>query len=112
MSLLVGAVLTLGIVYFIVYRIIENFIYKKVKLIYKTIHNSKRSHDQSREKLVMEGDMIANVNQEVKEWAESQQDEIDELHKKAQYRREFLGNVSHELKNTHLQYSRLYPYIA
>ncbi len=95
---LIGIVLTIAVVYLVVYRIIENFIYKKVKLIYKTIHNSKRGHDKGGEKMLMDGDVIAHVNQEVKDWAESQQGEIDELRQKAQYRREFLGNVSHELK--------------
>jgi two-component system phosphate regulon sensor histidine kinase PhoR len=38
------------------------------------------------------------VNEEVAIWANDRKEEIDELKKMEVYRREFLGNVSHELK--------------
>jgi two-component system, OmpR family, phosphate regulon sensor histidine kinase PhoR len=42
--------------------------------------------------------VISKVNEEVTEWAKDRKEEIEELKKLEAYRREFLGNVSHELK--------------
>ncbi|MFA7138663.1 MAG: ATP-binding protein, partial [Bacteroidales bacterium] len=78
---------------------LENFFYKKIKLIYKTIHNLKRPKGQKTSTIdVNERDVLEKVNTEVREWAESQRQIISDLEQTASYRREFLGNVSHELK--------------
>jgi two-component system phosphate regulon sensor histidine kinase PhoR len=41
---------------------------------------------------------LEDVNRQVTEWSKKQKNEIDMLKEQATYRREFLGNVSHELK--------------
>ena len=38
------------------------------------------------------------VEKEVKEWADAKEEELDQMKKDDNYRREFIGNVSHELK--------------
>jgi two-component system phosphate regulon sensor histidine kinase PhoR len=43
-------------------------------------------------------DMLEQVNREVEEWAARQGKEIDALKRLEAYRRDFIGNVSHELK--------------
>ncbi len=43
-------------------------------------------------------DVLDIVNQVVLEWGKEKKQEIEELKRMAVYRREFLGNVSHELK--------------
>jgi two-component system phosphate regulon sensor histidine kinase PhoR len=48
--------------------------------------------------LTLDKDIIHKVNEEVTEWAQDRRQEIEELKKLEAYRREFLGNVSHELK--------------
>ena len=48
--------------------------------------------------LTLDKDIISKVNEEVTEWAQDRRQEIEELKKLEAYRREFLGNVSHELK--------------
>lgn len=93
-----GMLISIPLMYFAFYLTLEQFIYKKIKLIYKNIYSKKRGDSEIHEKLVLKGDVIENVNKEVSDWADLQQDEIDELRKMAEYRREFLGNVSHELK--------------
>ncbi len=78
---------------------LERFFYKKIKLIYKTIHNFKRPKGHKTSMInVNEGDVLERVNVEVREWAESQRQKIRDLEESASYRREFLGNISHELK--------------
>ena len=90
-----------GIVsFFFFYYALEIFIYRKIKLIYKNIHRLKTTRYKSSvfNKTGMSGDPISEVNQEVILWAKDQRAEIEELKKLENFRKEFLGNVSHELK--------------
>ena len=84
---------------YIVYKyILDKFIYEKIRLIYKTIHNLKVSQKQPKTALISKKNIIDEANREVLEWAENKTKEIEDLKKLEAYRREFLGNVSHELK--------------
>ncbi|KAF0196443.1 MAG: two-component system OmpR family phosphate regulon sensor histidine kinase PhoR [Bacteroidetes bacterium] len=95
--LIIGVnLLVLGLSYLIFRYTLEKFIYEKIKIIYKTIRNLKLPKDTDRR--AMTGGTLDKVNQEVIEWSETKKKEIEELKKMAKYRREFLGNVSHELK--------------
>jgi two-component system, OmpR family, phosphate regulon sensor histidine kinase PhoR len=85
--------------YFVLRFSLERFIYSRIKLVYKTIHKQKLAKDDKKEYVTsIHGDIIGKVNEEVENWANDRKDEIDELKKMEVYRREFLGNVSHELK--------------
>ncbi|MCF8373302.1 MAG: sensor histidine kinase [Bacteroidales bacterium] len=85
------------IFYVILYYALNNFIIHRIRPIYKTIHNINIPDKEIREKLE-DKDIISVVDQEVREWARTKTLEIDQLKKLEQYRKEFLGNVSHELK--------------
>ncbi len=83
--------------YLVIKYSIDYFIIEKLKIIYQTIGKMKtRSDIKTPQK--NSGDVLDIVNQAVLEWSEKQQKEIAELKRMAAYRREFLGNVSHELK--------------
>lgn len=75
--------------------LVKRFLIEKLRLIYKIIRTSKSSKDEKKEKVLSSLD---KVNKEVIEWTENKKKEIEELKRMATYRREFLGNVSHELK--------------
>jgi two-component system phosphate regulon sensor histidine kinase PhoR len=78
---------------------LEYFIYKKIKLIYKTIHSLKtQKYDAKLSNFDWQSDPITNMNKEVINWARDQKEQMEELKKLADFRKEFLGNVSHELK--------------
>ncbi len=83
--------------YIIVYFLLNSFIFEKINPIYKTIHNLNIPDKQLRKNLE-EKDMITEVNKEVIVWARKKTKEIAQLKQLAKYRKEFLGNVSHELK--------------
>lgn len=83
--------------YFVYRYTLENFIYDKIKLIYKTIHKLKMPQGAGKH-LEIKADTLDKVNLEVQKWGEVQQKEIQHLKEMARYRREFLGNISHELK--------------
>lgn len=78
---------------------LEFFIYRKIKLIYKTIHSLKtQKYDAKLSNFDLMSDPISNMNKEVISWATDQKEQMEELKKLAEFRKEFLGNVSHELK--------------
>jgi len=84
--------------YLAVYNSLRRYIYQKIKLIYKTIHSMKTPTTNTVVHVNMKNHMIDEVEQEVVEWAENWTKEISALKSMEVYRREFLGNVSHELK--------------
>jgi two-component system phosphate regulon sensor histidine kinase PhoR len=85
--------------YIVFYYLIEKYIYSKIKLIYKLIHNLKLGRDL-RDALGehVSADPINDVEHEVQEWAKQKKSEIDELKKQEKFRRDFLSNISHEFK--------------
>jgi two-component system phosphate regulon sensor histidine kinase PhoR len=84
--------------YFILTALLEVFIYRKIKLIYKNMSAYKGSKERTLAKVDLNKDILGNVNQEVIDWQQNRSNEIAELKKLENFRKEFLGNVSHELK--------------
>lgn len=85
------------IVFITVNYIINKFIVEKIKPIYKTIHSfnisDKKINESSEDK-----DIISAVKNDVDAWAKNKTQEINKLKESAKFRREFIGNISHELK--------------
>lgn len=95
---LITFLLVFGVSMFMVRYVVDRFIYEKIKLIYKTIYNLKTPKADLKRKLREDEDALDTVNKEVVSWAETQKREIQTLKDQEEYRRDFLGNVSHELK--------------
>ncbi len=97
LALIVSSAVIFIIAYAIFLHTLEKFIYSKIRLIYKSIHSVKvgkreqPSHQPA-------NNLIDNVREEVENWESEKQLEIEQLKRLEQYRREFIGNVSHELK--------------
>ena len=95
MSVASGAVV--GVVCFLlVYRQLGLYIQDRVRIIYKTIRRLKGS--TSHVHLDMGQDIVEQVNRDVMTWADSQIEEITTLREADTFRKEFIGNLSHELK--------------
>lgn len=84
--------------WYILYVALERFIYRRIKLIYKTISTMKETGKQMPVHESLKADIISDVEQEVYDWTTVKRKEIEELKMLGEFRREFLGNVSHELK--------------
>ncbi len=97
--LLITFSVTMFTSFVVFYYLIEKYVYSKIKLIYKQIHNLKLGKDL-KDALgeYVSSDPINDVQQEVKEWARDKKLEIDELRRQEKFRREFLSNISHEFK--------------
>lgn len=96
--LVVGGILSMVLTWALFLWFTKRFISNRIRALYKTIYNVKLP-DNEELKLPGSGDELINkIQQDVIEWAATRSTEIDDLRKLEIYRREFLGNVSHELK--------------
>jgi two-component system, OmpR family, phosphate regulon sensor histidine kinase PhoR len=85
--------------YLLILTIIQNFIYKKIKLIYKFIHQTKASKkEEMYYKYILPKKSIDEVWEDVENWGEQRSREIEMLKKNEKFRKEFLQNLSHEFK--------------
>jgi two-component system, OmpR family, phosphate regulon sensor histidine kinase PhoR len=76
---------------------VNKFIYSKIRLIYKSIYSIK-AQKMDRHKFTSNRNILENVEQEVAHWGDEKQKEIERLKQLEEYRKDFIGNVSHELK--------------
>ena len=78
---------------------LERFIYRKIKLIYKFIYQTKASKkEETYYQYLLPQKSIDEVREDVEEWAEKQVEEIELLKRNEQFRKEFLQNLAHEFK--------------
>jgi len=93
-AIVVGFILE-EISYFVIYSAVEKFIDHRIKVLYKTISKIKGGDEQS---INMDEDVVETANQDVMEWAEDQIKEITLLRETDSFRKDFIGNLAHELK--------------
>ena len=78
---------------------IQRFIYRKIKLIYKFIYQTKATkREEFYYKNILPKKSIDEVSEDVEKWAEQRKEEIEILQANEAYRKEFLQNLSHEFK--------------
>ena len=86
-----------AVVYFVTYWAVKKFIYNKVKIIYKNIFSQKIRRDTKKE-ISTNPKLLEDVYEKVEDWMVSNEAEIKKLKDQESFRREFLGNLAHELK--------------
>ena len=96
--LLITDVSILIFTYFIFKISIKSFIYDKIRLIYKIIRNLKLQKDEKPD-IKLNTDILKEVKEEVEDWGLKHKLEINTLKEREEFRREYIGNISHELKN-------------
>ena len=97
-GLLSFIVIFIGSYGLIVYTL-QTFIYRKIKLIYKFIYQTKANkREEFYYKNILPQKSIDEVREDVENWAEQRKAEIELLQQNEAYRKEFLQNLSHELK--------------
>src|SRR5207253_4762809 len=75
------------------------FIYRKIKLIYKFIYQTKATkREETYYKYILPKKSIDEVREDVEQWAEQRSAEIEMLKSNEAYRKEFLQNLAHEFK--------------
>jgi two-component system, OmpR family, phosphate regulon sensor histidine kinase PhoR len=92
-------VVILGGSYYLILFVLERFIYRKIKLIYKQIYQTKATKkEETYYKYILPQKSIDEVREDVEKWAEENKQEMEVLKQNEQFRREFLQNLSHEFK--------------
>jgi len=95
----VSLLIIFGGAYSIIFFMMQQFVYRKIKLIYKLIYQTKASkREEFYYKNILPQKSIDEVREDVEEWAEQKKAEIEILQQNEAYRKEFLQNLSHELK--------------
>ena len=84
--------------YFINIFFITQYLFRRIKPIYKLIHENKKSTLNAQAFDNAGKDVFHLVSEDVRQWKEEHQRKIENLQTLENYRRDFLGNVSHELK--------------
>jgi two-component system, OmpR family, phosphate regulon sensor histidine kinase PhoR len=97
--LFVSIIIVFGTSFFTFYYTIERFFYRKIKLLYKFISQTKAGvKEEALRDIVMPQTTIDQVSDDVMKWANEQKKEIEILEKNELFRREFLMNFAHEIK--------------
>ena len=93
----VSVFISFGISFWLVYSAVNNFILEKLNPIYKSLENIPITKKELRRKM-QTGDVIREVDSMVINYAQNRAKEIKKLRRLEKYRKEFIGNLSHELK--------------
>jgi len=97
--MLTAFILTFLVSYYLYLYTLQNFIYRKIKLIYKFIYQTKASkREEFFNKNILPLKTIEEVSEDVEKWAIQKKEELDILRRNEEFRKEFLLNLSHELK--------------
>jgi len=85
--------------FYLISFMLERFIYRKIKLIYKQIYQTKATKkEETYYKYILPQKSIDEVREDVEKWAEENKQEMEVLKQNELFRREFLQNLSHEFK--------------
>lgn len=94
LGLIVSILILASINFLVIKFFLDKYVFRKIKLIYKLIYDAKK--DKGAPEINMES--LEDVNKKVVEWAVSTKKEIANLKSLEEYRRNYVGNISHELK--------------
>lgn len=83
--------------YLIFFIFIKKFITEKLKVLYRSIRKGK-FEPQSPQAFSLRDDVIEKAEADTQNWTEEKNTEISQLKAQAEFRKEFIGNLAHELK--------------
>ena len=97
--IVISSLSILFITYLFAHYVIDEFINRKIKLIYKFIYQTKASkREEFFQNKVLPQKSLEEVGEEVLQWADQRKAEMEILEKNEAFRKEFLQNLSHEFK--------------
>lgn len=83
--------------FFIFFVLVRQFLHERLSVLYRSIRKGKMNVEEPFE-MSMRKDPIGDAQVATKEWADEKHIEITALKEQDKFRREFLGNLAHELK--------------
>lgn len=97
-DILLGIFFVFGASYIVSYYIIKVYIQKRLGKIYKAIQIKHRRPNQPLKPISMHENVLEQVSEDVAEWAQEFDNKVKTQTQLADYRRQFIGNFSHEIK--------------
>lgn len=98
-ALIVTFVIGFSVSYLLIFVVLEFLIFREINRIYKLIGKLKKKELGGITKQKAGAfNPLSNINEEIYSFADLKQKEIDELKKLEAFRKEFIADVSHELK--------------
>ena len=96
------ALAVFGLIFTASYRIIHfalaNYFYQSIRIIYRNILQLKSNPAATIPRKIPDDKIISEINRIIIDWEKGNKEEIDHLKEMENFRKDFLGNVSHELK--------------
>ncbi len=98
-ALLVAAVISFSSSYLLIFVVLEFLVFREINKIYKMMDKLRKQELGNISKQKSGAfNPLQNINEEIYSFATLKQKEIDELKKLEAFRKEFIADVSHELK--------------
>jgi two-component system phosphate regulon sensor histidine kinase PhoR len=98
-ALIVAFFIAFSVSYLMIFVVLEFLIFREIKAIHKLMEKLKKKELEAiGKKKFPILNPIKNINEEIFSFADLKQKEIDELKKLEAFRKEFIADVSHELK--------------
>lgn len=91
-SILIG-----GVTFLVFYFVFKSYITERLRILYRSIRKGK-FNGQIPGNFNLGEDVISSAEMETKKWTDEKNEEISRLKEQEEFRREFLGNLAHELK--------------
>lgn len=82
--------------YFVILYLLKKLITEKIRVLYRTIHSFKINKGDF--PVNMNEDVLGATEKEVLSWVKGRRTEIEKLKEQEVFRREFIGNLAHELR--------------
>ncbi len=92
------ALISVSVVLVFMYHMLVRLLRELVQSKFRSIYEILRSRDTASASIADVVNVSKNVSDDLKEWAERNVDEISRLKANDRYRKDFLGDISHEIK--------------
>lgn len=89
-------ILIFGVSFGVFTFLVGRFVNRRIQTVYKIISN--KQLPQEALKYAMSDDVLNKLSEDIAKWVGLQQKRIKDLQEQAKFRKEFLGNLAHELK--------------
>lgn len=87
-----------GVCFMVSQVVMRKFTIHKLKPIYQRMFSKEIKSSELEHRLSYTDDFVDEIEEEIADWADLSKREIARLKENEQYRKDFVGNVSHELK--------------
>jgi two-component system phosphate regulon sensor histidine kinase PhoR len=97
-ALFLGSIFITIVSFIVFYHFIELYINERLKVLYRSIQKGKTPPNNKQISFKLTEEVFEQADKATKIWVEARNKEISQLKEQEVFRKEFLGNLAHELK--------------